>query len=730
VTDQTPTEDAAGSADRDPADRLEGWKRIAAYLGRDVRTLRRWEKNQGLPIHRLMHDRQGTVYAYRTEIEAWRQQRGQRPASKPRPQDLPQGELPGKRRPLVMTAAVVIALLAAVLIGRSLSQRTVVGYGEKDWVLITHFDNRTGEPELDGTLEYAMERELSNSRYVRVLPRFRVNDVLQLMQLPPDTRIDAGVGREISLRDGAVRFIVDGRIEKLGDAYTLYADLIVPEDGVIASSFVTEVDEPAGVLPGVRRLAGDLRRALGEEVASIRRSEQELASVTTPSLEALRLYSQANAMMMGVDRMRAVPVLQEAVRIDPGFASAHLLLWYSLRDRNQIEQAMVHLQRAVELAEDTAERERLFILASYYQFYLEDIPKAIETYELLAGLHPDHFWAISNLASLNEMLGYHERAYSYQLRRADLRPGQGWQALEAARAAAIYGTDEDLAEYTAKARVIAGRQLWMAPHIDMLAFQRQWLLGDYQPLIAALDSLTAEEGWDTHDATGQIGYAVRSMYLSLGRLARFNALSPTGVDGGSIPPFVDHDRGDPEPLKSYLDLAPTTFWTATLLAATGRIGEAKKMIEDPEAEQNTPRPFVVRDWKNLAAGELALAEGRFEEAVSLLGESVPNIRYRSKMHYLHGARSLARAQAALGRLDEAVDTLEQARRERQWSVFEYAATYFWYRSQLYLMELYRSSGKPAGADAIAGEIRNLLAVADADFPVLDQLDGRSADSGR
>ena len=44
--------------------RLDAWKEIASYLGRDVTTVRRWEKREGLPIHRHLHRKLGSVYAY------------------------------------------------------------------------------------------------------------------------------------------------------------------------------------------------------------------------------------------------------------------------------------------------------------------------------------------------------------------------------------------------------------------------------------------------------------------------------------------------------------------------------------------------------------------------------------------------------------------------------------------------------------------------------------------
>jgi Tol biopolymer transport system component len=54
-----------------PEDRLDSWKAIAAYLGRGVRTVQRWEREEGLPVHRLAHEKRGSVYAHKQEIGAW-----------------------------------------------------------------------------------------------------------------------------------------------------------------------------------------------------------------------------------------------------------------------------------------------------------------------------------------------------------------------------------------------------------------------------------------------------------------------------------------------------------------------------------------------------------------------------------------------------------------------------------------------------------------------------------
>lgn len=68
-------------SDRDPdatsrlSEPLESWKEIAAYLGKGVTTVRRWEREEGLPVRRQEHIRRGSVVAYRSELDEWRRSR-------------------------------------------------------------------------------------------------------------------------------------------------------------------------------------------------------------------------------------------------------------------------------------------------------------------------------------------------------------------------------------------------------------------------------------------------------------------------------------------------------------------------------------------------------------------------------------------------------------------------------------------------------------------------------
>src|SRR5262245_54036195 len=70
-------------------DRLDSWKEIATYLKRDVTTVQRWEKREGMPIHRHVHDKLGSVYAFRSELDDWTRSRKEEQERNPEPEPSP-----------------------------------------------------------------------------------------------------------------------------------------------------------------------------------------------------------------------------------------------------------------------------------------------------------------------------------------------------------------------------------------------------------------------------------------------------------------------------------------------------------------------------------------------------------------------------------------------------------------------------------------------------------------
>ena len=113
-------------------DRLNGWKEIAAFLGKGVRTAQRWERQYGLPIHRLGHEGGEIVFALKSEIDRWSlAQDGRGAAAEIEPDDgrnhVPADPPPAARasrwRWPAVAALVVAAAVGGWLIARALPAR-------------------------------------------------------------------------------------------------------------------------------------------------------------------------------------------------------------------------------------------------------------------------------------------------------------------------------------------------------------------------------------------------------------------------------------------------------------------------------------------------------------------------------------------------------------------------------------------------------------------------------
>ena len=374
----------AQTPDRPPDDRLESWKEIATYLGKDASTVQRWEKRAGLPVHRHADGSVLNVYAYRSELDAWQRQDRPLPSNRTdgADDDRAAGVLPdrGGDEPRPVSASIAFrrrhvswvaaaAVLTVTVLGAAwviqtrphapdTSTEIDLPFEQDDYVLITQFDNLTGEPRFDGrgTLEAVLELALSESGYLHVVQPERIEDTLRLMTLPVDSVIDRTVGREVARRDGGIRAVLAGSIEASGSGYVLTVQLVNPQDGRVLDSVTEEASsDEAGIASAIRRQAGRVREYLGEALPLIVASEQRLQKVTTPSMRAVHLYSRGYGVLRGSGSGKfaaAEELFRLAIREDPSFAAAHNMLGWSIHNQDtsrQPEEYLRHIERALEL---------------------------------------------------------------------------------------------------------------------------------------------------------------------------------------------------------------------------------------------------------------------------------------------------------------------------------------------------------------------------------------------
>src|ERR1700736_1893055 len=79
MPNEPPPPSSARIGDEEPSDRLDSWKDIAAHLKRDVSTVQRWEKREGMPVHRHFHDKLASLFASRGELDPWSRSRSRSP---------------------------------------------------------------------------------------------------------------------------------------------------------------------------------------------------------------------------------------------------------------------------------------------------------------------------------------------------------------------------------------------------------------------------------------------------------------------------------------------------------------------------------------------------------------------------------------------------------------------------------------------------------------------------
>jgi Tol biopolymer transport system component len=116
---ESPTSQDAARVPGSPEDRLDSWKKIASYLKRDVSTVQRWERREAMPVHRHLHNKRGSVFAFRSELDQWWESRREWLAAEKESaresRALPEASVPPRRAKLGVAGltAAVAAILAA-----------------------------------------------------------------------------------------------------------------------------------------------------------------------------------------------------------------------------------------------------------------------------------------------------------------------------------------------------------------------------------------------------------------------------------------------------------------------------------------------------------------------------------------------------------------------------------------------------------------------------------------
>ena len=210
-------------------------------------------------------------------------------------------------------------------------------------MVLADFDNKTGDPVFDDALKQALGVQLAQSPFLNILSDRKVEETLRLMGRAPNQRITREIAQELCLRTGSKAFLL-GTISNLGGQYVVGVDAINCSNGDTLAKQDEEASSKAEVLKAVGRVAADLRKTLGESLASVQKFEVPVEA-TTASLEALKAFSMGVMTSRTKGDAAAIPFYKRAIELDPNFAASYASLGLSYSNLNQANMAAENLKR-------------------------------------------------------------------------------------------------------------------------------------------------------------------------------------------------------------------------------------------------------------------------------------------------------------------------------------------------------------------------------------------------
>jgi serine/threonine protein kinase/tetratricopeptide (TPR) repeat protein len=297
----------------------------------------------------------------------------------------------------ILAPAAVLVVAALVAGGVYFRTRWATPLTEKDSILLTDLVNTTGDPVFDGTIKQALTVQLSQSPFLNIFPEQRVRDVLRYMGRSPDEGINKSVGRELCEREN-IKAMLTGSIATLGDGYVIGLEAMNCRTGDLLASEQEQAESKGTVLKAVGKAASDVRKKLGESLASIQKFDVPVEEATTSSLEALKSFTTATDFENKGQELGAIPLLQHALELDPNFALAYSSLAGDYSNIGENERSIEYEKKAFALRDRVSEQEKFDIATTYYWVVTGELDKEMQTEELWRQAYPRHNGPVNNLA--------------------------------------------------------------------------------------------------------------------------------------------------------------------------------------------------------------------------------------------------------------------------------------------------------------------------------------------
>lgn len=302
-------------------------------------------------------------------------------------------------------ALVAILVILGTIIWQILPQKgTALIQSSKPSLTILHFENKSGDENLDGWrsgLAELLIADLSQSKFLHILSEDEISGILKKLNLPEEKRYSSEDLKRVATH-GKVDHILTGSFFTSGENLIIIVMVQKPHADLVISTRKVECrgeeEIPAKVDELTKKIKSDLNLSREQISGDI---DMDLAKITTSSPDAYKYYIQGweNYLNRG-DSRNTIEFMEKAIAVDPEFALAYRTMAKAYFDLDLIFESWSCLQRALELKDRLSVRDFYLTQGELYSLSEKTYDKAIEAYNKLLEIYPEDWDGNFNLGTL------------------------------------------------------------------------------------------------------------------------------------------------------------------------------------------------------------------------------------------------------------------------------------------------------------------------------------------
>ncbi len=631
---------------------------------------------------------------------------------------------------IIWMGSAILFIISILLITNAFKR---IPFSEDDWILITDFENLTGNNIFDQSLNTALEVSIQQSSFVNVFPRARINETLKRMGKEKTEILDEETGLEIAQREG-IKAVVVCNISQIGNIYLLTAKVVETSTKKVLKTETYQANGESQILVSLDKMARKLRGDLGESLRKINHKIVPLPAATTSSLEALKYLVKGNEAWRNDGKFNeALPFYLKAIELDPEFAYAYEALGSLYYWNNNRIKGEEYFTKALNLLDRLTEKEKLWIEAEVEK-YRGNYEGAVLNYNIYLRNYPSSSQGWFSLGYIYMMLDRCEEAIIAFNRSLEIFQAKEPNAyINIATCYNKMGKSAQSVEYYLKAFAINPNLLTISninhefgfTYVNMGQIQKarevfeKMTTGQAGPKAQGYRSLALLEMYtgkitDAIDLLKESNYINNSLKYGVSEFRNHLFLATAYKTKGMMPEYYEELNKANELLQTE-GMEPWWFFLyGKLLVRDEKIQKAERILDEISARISKGNNSDTAAFMILK-GEIQLARGNSAKALDLIEAGV------KLRHDNYTAESLAHYYSRTGDLDMAIARYKEIIDTRK--SFGWEAQEYWIKAHYILGKLYEKKGNYEQAMIYYQNFLDIWKDADNDLP--DLIDAKS-----